>query len=501
MPQNIPDEQRFTPQINAVDPNVARVLKNAGYQNFSIPPGMQVDTGNQQFQVGPPSLQGAQNVTPGSQNQEYIEVGASVNANAFQNQAQPQMQPQMPQMQPQYPQQQPQVQQNVQQPQMQPQVQQQQVQHQPDPTRPNNANPGNPLLLVNQLAQQEQQAPQNQDPFTYVTDEKGQVSAVPNVQAPEQQQQAQQQEQANLNQAQQNLINMVNAGNQAQAQQQPQQFQQQQQPNGYANGHSNDPVQQQLAQQQQLIEILSRQQAANQQPQQQQAQDDQEAEAPKLEDFTDKLGDSWDESEALKIGTKSNAAYVKFQNAVQTHREEQLTKRIMNQINQSQTATETRAKAQQLAQMFPEFQMPDGSPDGTRIRGFFKELMNGDWIALKRAYDASRSTQITAMQPQNPNNVFAAGAGYNQPQQLQYQQPQYVPQQQQFVPSQQATQFAQQVQLNRQATTQAGQRIVPIHSGSANSGPIQPRIPNSISTLMKQYGPNFELPPGAQIAP
>lgn len=496
-------EERFTPKISNIDANTAQVLRNAGYGDVSLPPGVTADPNlnvHGQFMAqNPGQVPGqapANNPNIGGSQQEYLEYNQAVNLGQFQ--------------QPQFQQPQPQQGQSIvgrnspyalvnQMSAQEAEMQQQQFMNQPNPAmyQPN------PSQVQQQMQQQQPQVPQQQ-PEYFVNDQgklevyqgppedQGDPNVHPALQGLVNNQQATQQQTAQQQQANQAPQNQQSASSVLAALDAGQQPQQTQVPPQIPNQMQQPSTQQDPATAVELARLKAENDAikammAQQTPAQQQGQQagqTEEVSQPQLDDFTKDLGDSWNPEDALNFNTKSGKAYAKFQAARDKYLADVVTKQVSGNLQQQESDRLTLQKSAELAQAYPEFRNLDGSPNIPKIQQFFDGMLNRtNWATLKRAYDLATTPNANPVPQHGSGNVMPTQNGIpqvNQSMQQMLQQPQ-----------QQNQQFMNPNQIGQMAT-----RVVPINNGGGPSGaqPQQVQVPQTIKDLQKIYGNNFELP-------
>lgn len=330
-------EQRISPQIQAIDSNVARTMANAGYSNISVPPGVAIQRPQQ---VQQPQL------NPASPNQ-HIEPNYTVPvANLLAGQQQQQAQAQQ-----------------VQQPQQ------------------SIVGRGSPLAaykLEQQRQQQMQQQPQEpQNKVQFVTGSDGTISIQPQTQ--------QQQQPANQQQQGTTPAELLAAQQQQLPPQQAQNIQPQQQvDNSDALKQEIDRLKMESDSMKQILANglnVPRQEATQQ-------KNDFSSDAPKLSDFIKDLGDDWNQEEALNPHTPSGIAYCKWVDARDAYKSEQVKKSILTSLEQKKQQETTQQKINALASQHKEFQDLYGRPDVNKIQDFWNNLISSDWGKLKQALDA-----------------------------------------------------------------------------------------------------------------
>lgn len=483
-------EARFTPEISNIDDNMAQLMKNAGYSSISVPPGITVDStrdysGNPIYQQPNGQFMNQQpngHISPIGESQEMIEYNQRVNLNQFNT----------------------------------PNQQQQNFMQQAAPQQPA-AGRGSPYAIVNQDPNARQfinqsglyqQTPVEKPVQQEFVVQNGQLvpysrpnedsNVHPQLREMYRMQQQSQQQQVDPNdpiavlqqlQGQQPVpAPPVNSAQYAQ-----QQYQQPQQPPEVV------ALQQEVNLLKSMVLSQQRNTAGVSAPVQSSPKID-SSEGPQLKDYTQQLGDDWDNKEATQPDTKSGRAYIKWL----TEREDWLLKKnaeqILSGIQKAETDKQLEQKANKFAAAYPQFRSFDGRPDFEKVKVFFDDIMGMDWGELKQAVDNYRSgVQATAMQPMNrqnlaysQNNMNYAPQGYVTGQaQQQMLQPNPIQPQPYGYPN---IPF----QVGQQANHNS--RTVPISNGGGPNFQTQPvKVPDSIQNLVNMYGNNLELPPNAII--
>lgn len=486
-PQELSPQQRVSPQVANIDSNVAQVMANAGYNKISVPPGMtanpNLDMGGQPLATTVPQQAMQPNglgVNPGSNIQE-IEPNYAINTQSL-LQPQQQQQPQQPQLQ-----------------------QGQSIAGRDSPYAAH---------ILQQQQQQQQVQPQQVQPVQqvqpqvqFITGQDGSLT-VQQVEAggdgkghpqlknfTQTQQQVQPQAQQQLSPAQ-ILANPQLA--QQQQSLQPVQTVSPQQPIINNQPVQNQPnetqaLQAEIGKLRQESESMRQMLLGQMQPQQQQQQEQKVdlSQAPKLADYIKDLGDSWDQSQALNPNTPSGAAYANWVDARDTFKLKQAEQSILTNMQKEQSNRLTQEKINSLAASNREFQDIYGRPDIVKIQSFWNNVIGSDWGKLKQALDM----------------VQSGGQGYvNQGQQFQVAPGSSM--QQVLNPNTQPQTIQpnnignmQNLEVNPNIINGQASQIVPLHTGNTPTGlqNNQVQLPQTIQTLYKTFGNEFELPANAQI--